>query len=289
MVQGLIMHIEAKIIEHSISLYGVELVTYELKYPRFIHSEFMTHRVFSRNASSSRAIPVAKMLEQVRTAPAKPIHWGKNQPGMQANEELDYGARLAAEYLWDEAAKQAAATAEAMQKVGVHKQVANRILEPFQWISVIVTATEWDNFFNLRAHKDAQPEIRALAECMRSIYSRSLPRQRLFDGQVASGWHLPYVTTRERAENPTNPRLLAKLSAARCARVSYLTHDGQRPSMEKDLALYDRLVGSKPLHASPVEHQAYAVANAYHRSGNFRGWWQHRKMVEAEHAIKENQ
>ena len=267
--------ITAKVIEDSIAENGVRLTTLQLCYPRFIHAEFMTHRVFSRNASSSRAIPVAKMIEQVRNDPAMPIHWGKNQAGMQANEELAPMAQEGARQLWMQAARDAASVAQVMADVGLHKQVANRILEPYQYMHVIVTATEWENFFELRNHPDAQPEIHALAKVMHFALAESRPVQR-----QENDWHLPYVTRAERVAFNNDLDLLLKLSAARCARVSYLTHDGQTPSVEKDVALYDRLVGSKPLHASPIEHQATPLPEADMWSGNFRGWLQNRKIVE---------
>lgn len=267
--------ITAKMIEHSCSTStGIALATMQLTYPRFIHAEFMTHRVFSRNASSSRAIPVAKMIEQVRTNPAMPIHWGKNQPGMQASAEFEGQELETMMRAWQQAAREAAATAEFMEKHGLHKQVANRILEPFQYMHVIVTATEWENFFALRAHPDAQPEIHALAIVMKTAMEQSTPRW--IDPDE---WHLPYVTYEERLNHPTE--LLLKISGARCARVSYLTHDGLTPEIEKDLALYDRLVGGVPLHASPIEHQATPMQTGDMWSGNFKGWLQHRQLVEA--------
>jgi thymidylate synthase ThyX len=274
------MPIEAKLIEDSIAPNGVRLTTFQLRYPRFIHAEFMTHRVFSRNASSSRAIPVEKMIQQVREAPAEPVHWGLNQPGMQAHSELDSEMKSLARSAWREAAEAAAVSAENLNKLGLHKQVVNRVLEPFSHISVIVTATEWVNFFELRAHPDAQPEIQTLAFQMKSIFEESAPRQAGDDARRADGWHLPYITASERAEKG-GPEALAKISAARCARVSYLTHDGAHPSREKDLQLYDRLVGSRPLHASPVEHQAYALDSSSSWCKNFRGWRQFRADVEA--------
>lgn len=267
------MPFEVKVIEKSkADVSGVELTTFQLKYPRFIHSEFMTHRVFSRNASSSRAIPVEKMLEQVRKDPAMPIHWGQNQPGMQAKVELPMEAMLQAKEAWKTAAEMASYYAAQMHKAGAHKQIVNRILEPFQWISVIVTATEWDNFYALRDHADAQPEIAHLAGMMK--YATSLVEPKL----VRMGeWHLPYVGEDERALYRED--ILVKLSAARCARVSYLTHDGQAPDVFKDIALYDRLVGSTPIHASPVEHQA-TPNGGYGFNRNFKGWSQHRNEVE---------
>lgn len=282
------MSFYAKVIEDSINVAGKRLVTMELRYPRFIHSEFMTHRVFSRNASSSRAIPVAKMIEQVRNNPAMPIHWGKNQPGMQAREELQQPEKSLVYDLWWDAASLAAMTAEKMNAHGAHKQVVNRILEPFQWITVVVSATEWDNFFELRDHEDAEPNIQHLARLMKAAQAASTPtlRQRNFDDKDTSkNWHLPYVTEDERFQHLFEPELLAKISTARCARVSYLKHDGSAPSIEDDLALFERLVGSRPMHASPTEHQAAVGMTDYEDDQvfkNFWGWVQFRCLVEAD-------
>lgn len=278
------MTIQAKIIEDSISIEGKRITTFQLLYPRFIHAELMTHRVFSRNASSSRAIPVTKMLAMVKEDPAMPIHWGRNQPGMQAKEELLLGDRYLAEVLWREAAQKAASVAERMMELGLHKQVANRILEPFQHISVVLTATDFNNWFELRAHPDAQPEIQALAIQMRHAMAESIPRE-LKPGE----WHLPYVTLDERNDRffNNNPELLRQVSAARCCRVSYLRHDGTAASISDDLALCEKLVGAKPLHASPFEHQAtpdeFDEVHGYHYPelhGNFTGWIQYRKQIE---------
>lgn len=269
---------EAKIILDSVNVSGDRLTTFQLRYARFIHSELMTHRVFSRNAMSSRAVPVAKMIAQVRDNPAKPIHWGMNKPGMQATEEVPVAS---AEHLWQKAANLAADVAEQMVKLNLHKQVANRILEPYQWMNTIVTATEWDNFYSLRAHPDAQPEFQRLATMMLEAQKSSQPKL-LRVGE----WHLPYVTTAEledmkstRTEklHPFRVGQMQKVSAARCARVSYLTHDGRRPDIAEDLALFDRLAGGVPLHASPLEHQATpGTADC----GNFKGWTQFRKVWE---------
>lgn len=274
---------EVKVIEDSVNTAGVRLTTLQLRYPRFIHAEFMTHRVFSRNASSSRAIPVAKMIEQVRNEPAMPIHWGQNQPGMQANAEV--ADIQGAKDLWMNAATSIAWLAGQMNNVGLHKQVANRILEPFQFISVVVTATEWDNFFLLRNHADAQPEIKYLAQLMQVAMTISIPvpRSTTIDSFCKEQeWHLPYVSVEERKLNSDEPYLLARASSARCARVSYLTHDGKIPSVLKDLELYSRLVGSVPIHASPTEHPAQVAKD--HKTEkwykNFRGWKQHRIQVE---------
>lgn len=277
--------ISAKVIEDSISEEGKRLTTLQLCYPRFIHAEMLTHRVFSRNASSSRAIPVKRMLEMVRTEPAMPIHWGKNQPGMQAGEQLAGSDLETAKQLWLLAAHNAAAVAEAMHEKGLHKQVTNRILEPFQHISVVLTSTEFDNFFELRDHKDAQPEIMELAVQMKMAMYDSVPTL-----LRAGEWHLPYVSAEDQSRIG-DIDLCRKVSAARCCRVSYLKHDGHPSTIEEDLALCDRLVGARPLHASPFEHQAtpdqrlqkpngeFWWANG-HLHGNFVGWIQSRKLIE---------
>lgn len=267
-----------KIVADSISPSGIRLTTMQLRYPRFIHAEFMTHRVFSRNASSSRAIPVHKMLSQVWNDPATPIHWGANRPGMQAREELQGWKRKAAQALWKWAGRTACVFAWGAMKLGLHKQVANRILEPWQYIHVVVTATDWENFFTLRMHPDAQPEIKELATEMWLELYYSEPTK-LKWGQ----WHLPYAEPISSAVyEQKGLDDLVKVSVARCARVSYMTHDGKVPDITKDVALHDKLVVAEPLHASPAEHQAYCAryeeANKYR--SNVRGWIQYRKLLE---------
>lgn len=266
------MPITAKIILDSISPAGVRLTTFELKYPRFIHAEFMTHRVFSRNASSSRAIPVHKMLERIRNEPATPVHWGQNQAGMQADNEIADTAL--AKQMWMKAAHQACDMAEEMLSLNLHKQIVNRITEPFAHIQVLVTSTQWDNFFVLRDHKDAQPEIRELAIQMKKVMNESTPKL------LATGeWHTPFVREEEQDLDIETKR---RISTARCARVSYLNHDGSTPSIEKDLKLYDQLITNRPIHASPTEHQATPLLDDqdFEFSGNFRGWLQYRKLIE---------
>lgn len=278
----------ASIIQDSISPYGKRLTTFQLAYPRIVHSEFLTHRVFSRNASSSRAIPVAKVLSEVRTNPAMPVHWGKNQPGMQAREEVEDIEK--AKRLWTLAANNAADVAEMMMDMGLHKQVANRILEPFQIIRVVMTTSEVENFRELRHHADADPNIYGLAAVMLAEFDKSQPVLRQSAAFNAYDWHLPYILDEERKEHSDNPRYLAMLSSARCARVSYLTHEGKKPDPVKDIELFQKLLGSRPLHASPAEHQAFPdrqpigqdVWFSNHLHGNFDGWVQHRKLIEME-------
>jgi hypothetical protein len=276
------MTIEAKIICDSIATNSPRLTTMQLRYPRFIHAEFMTHRVFSRNASSSRAIPVERMISDIIADTAMPLHWGANQAGMQADAECDTFVKFRNDQVprdvaWCRARDTAVRAAMQFSEAGYHKQIVNRLLEPFAHISVVVTATEWDNFFALRCHPDAQPEIQALANAMREAMDASTPRH-LNNWE----WHLPYVLPSEEDEFPIRPIDLLKISAARCARVSYLTHDGKTPSVEADLKLYERLASSVPMHASPLEHQAIPTGDdGIEYWGNFVGWDQFRKMVEA--------
>ena len=164
-----------------------------------------------------------------------------------------------------------------MKDHDVHKQIANRILEPFQFIHVVVTATEWDNFFVLRDHPDAQPEIRELAIAIKEAMSNSTPVSKGNNIEDLYDWHLPYV--KEGEFHAGEEELARKCSAARCARVSYLNHDGSNPSIEKDLELYSRLIESEPMHASPVEHQA-VPSGSYGFTKNFKGWIPFRTLLE---------
>lgn len=288
--------ISAEIICDSISNEGRRLTTMRLRYPKFIHGEFMTHRMFSRNASSSRAIPTKRYLEEVRSDELRacPVFWGKNQAGMQAAEELT-GINLAiVQEQWRRSAFNAAAIAESMAERGAHKQIVNRILEPYLHINVVVTATEYMNFFGLRLDEGAQPEIRVLAEEMWQALQNSTPKLL----QVGE-WHLPYVNEKTWQEIGASGDFLStaiKVSVARCARVSYTSFEtGKTSTVEEDLKLHDRLVGNHPIHASPAEHQAcpdkYCPLEDYindpppetwanpHEHGNFIGWRQYRKML----------
>lgn len=260
--------IKAKVIADS-RAYGKALTTLELTYPRYIHAELLTHRVFSRNAASSRAIPIDKMISRVLADTVIPCHWGRNQPGMQADSEIDLELHEDAEYIWRNALLDAISSAKALSTLGVHKQVVNRLLEPFMHITTIVTATEWNNFFNLRLHNSAQPEMQELAASMNDAINCSVPEQ------LAHGdWHLPYVLDTEFSKYDTNT--LKKISVARCARVSYLNHDGTR-DIEKDLSLHDKLFESK--HMSPFEHVATPSDNPDNWA-NFQDWQQYRWELE---------
>lgn len=271
---------QVKIIEHSVSASGKEICTYQIKTHRFILPEINTHRVFSRNYSSSRAIPTKKYLETVADDPAIPVFWGKNKSGMQATEEIHVPSR--AEYLWRRAAKIASIAAGALAKIELHKQIVNRVVEPFVWAHGVITTTEIENWNELRNHPDAQPEIQLLAQLMHEAREASTPKF-LKPGE----WHLPYVTEDEHKTYDID--LLLKISTARCCRVSYLKHDNSAPSIEDDLQLFDRLASARPRHLSPLEHQATPMLEVERRhshidgwgnrwSGNFKEWLQYRQL-----------
>lgn len=278
-----------KILKDSRNPVGDRITTFELTYPRFVHAELMTHRTFSRNSASSRAIPTPKLVERIRANPVMPKWWGKNQKGMQAREELDGPALAEVKEVWLQTRDHALAASARLRELGLHKQIANRILEPWMFITVIVTATEYDNWFYLRDSEFAQPEIAWVAREMRALYESNVPAL-----CRKGAWHLPLVEL-EDAQHPlyVSPSeamhyvdsledvtaFYVKISAARCARVSYLTHDGVR-DLSKDLELHDRLAGAG--HWSPFEHPAQALGTSA-RSGNFFGWRQYRKTFKHEH------
>jgi thymidylate synthase ThyX len=275
--------IEAKIILDSMAPSGVRLTTFVLNYPRFIHAELMTHRAFSRNASSSRAIPVKKQIQMVIDNPAVPLAFTKNKSGMQGGEALEGDVAELAVKIWMMGCFHACDKARMLADLEVHKQYANRLLEPYAHITVVCTATDFDNFFALRYHEAAQPEICKLAKQMYEARESSTPKV-----IHNNSWHLPFLTDEDREEIrefcKTNQGhgitgTLIACSVARCARVSYLNHEGKKATILEDLALYDRLLGSVPIHASPAEHQAKACHDPEHRSGNFRGWEQYRKTL----------
>lgn len=277
--------IKAEIVCDSMGASGIRLTTFVLTYPRFIHAEFMTHRMFSRNASSSRAIPVKKSIQMVIDNPAVPLAFTKNQKGMQGGAILTGLQEDLAKAAWLDSRDKAVEYAQKLADLEVHKQYANRILEPWSHITVVCTATDFNNFFALRCHPAAQPEIHALADLMYALYQSSTPTM-----VYANSWHLPFVDkktlieTRDWARKSLESvtRSIIKRSVARCARVSYLNHDGTSSTIEQDMDLYERLLGSVPIHASPAEHQAKSVRDKNTQSGNFRGWVQFRKTIQNE-------
>jgi len=266
----------AKIVADSISLSGKRITTFVLHYHRYLLAEFNTHRVFSRSTASSRAIPISKTVQAAMQDPAMPAVWMKNKPGMQATEEMDPEASKQVELIWRNLAIHTAKEVQKMADLGLHKQTANRPLEWTQYSTTIVTATEWDNFFGLRTHSDAQPEFQVLANAMFKVYCQSEPTQ-----LDADSWHLPLISSDEHTR--FNQENLKKFSAARCARVSTLNHDGSQPDPNKDLSLHDRLLNSG--HMSPFEHQAAQLNDSYTKAGNFVGWYSYRYSLPNEENI----
>jgi hypothetical protein len=304
------MNFEVKVIEDSISQAGKRLTTITATYPRFIHAEIMTHRDRARNAASSRAIPWPKMSEMISEHPVIPIKWGMEQSGMQTGDEIPERMRQYAEGIWLQAMEAAVFRADMLANIGkwfaaeypalaqpgdemvrIHKSIPNRIVEPWMWITVVMTATEWKNFFRLRCHPDAEVHFQKIACMIRDALAESTPVERLY--------HLPFVQDDERnfdlpiephdpaygtpAVNPdTDLDRWCRISVARCARVSYLTHEGTRDPA-KDLELFDRLCqGSGFGHWSPHEHVAFAHSNPRSISGPYRGWEQYRKYFPTE-------
>lgn len=268
--------IDVRIIADSLNPQGVRITSFILTYHRFIHCEFLTHRMFSRNAASSRAIPVNKIISNIRECPAVPLYWGKNQKGMQADDELNETDSVLAEQIWLESLESQIKYANRLLDLNVHKQIANRLLEPFCHITSLLTATEFGNFFNLRAHKDAQPEFQELAFQMLDAYTspEQSPKQ-LKEGE----WHLPFAD--KYIENGLDTNSLLKITTARAARLSYLTFEGDI-AYQKDYELHDGL--AKNGHWSPFEHAAQAK-NDTKFYANFRGFEQYRKKFERENQV----
>jgi len=290
----------AKIIADSINPYGKRITTFELEYPRLVHSELLTHRAFSRNAASSRAIPIKTMIELVETNPAMPAEWGKNKAGMQADEQLAPYQQEQAKALWLASRDEAVRYAKAMSSLGLHKQVVNRVLEPYSHIKVVLTGTDFENMWWLRCHKDADPTFKLLADTAYNVYNESVPVE-LSVGQ----WHMPYVEYQvvlgkqvffDEQGNKITTEDALKLSSSCAAQVSYRRLNKE---FEKAEDIYNKLIESERVHASPTEHQA-KVGNSVLTSiedgvtalsvngidtsdlisGNFTGGWiQHRQLI----------
>jgi len=306
----------------SISPRSHRLTTAVITYPREVLAEVVTHRLLqdeggcelwyerttpqdiSKNSASSRAIPVARMLKTVEEDPWIPQHWGKSEAGMEARATLDESEQDCAIKVWLVARDNATESARQLLALGLHKQVVNRLLEPFSWVTQVITATDdgWANFFALRTHSAAAPAFRTIARALCLAYLDSTPAFLEY-----GNWHLPFVYPEDdalaysvgaqwQAEMVPLPDYVQshsqlfkiKLSAGRTARVSYLTHDGRR-DYQDDLKLHDRLVVQEPVHASPTEHQGTPL-HVLHESSrkdlrsNLTGFVQYRKLVPKERA-----
>lgn len=310
--------ISAQIIADSTSYLHKRLTTFVLEYPRYIHSELMTHRVFSKNSASSRAIPYSKFVEMVEKNPVMPV-WTQNQAGMQGPVITDKGTIQGLNRIWFDARFDIIKHANKLNTEGVHKQNINRLLEPWMHIRIVLTGTEFDNWFELRDHPAAHPEIQALARAIKEAYEGSTPVM-LQPGE----WHIPYgdnipeleYMKEGYVETATGGYPVGKLyaqlrtSVARCARVSYNNFDGAS-SYAKDAELYSKLLNNRPLHASPAEHQARVphpnelqyLATGWHYGSNcpeeqeewtekrgkyfsnLVGWIQLRKLIECKEFV----
>lgn len=286
--------ISAKCIQASESLFSSSVAySVEVRYPRFIHAEVMTHRDFSRNAASSRAIPILKMIRDIINDPAVPLHFGAHQKGMQADHELTGWRKWVVKTAWLTAMWLVIGLALVAYYAGVHKQVINRMLEPWSHITVIITSTKWNNFFNLRRHRDAEPHIHMLAD---AIYDAIQNADRMPIGE--GEWHVPYVdravdmtgTLRYtiRDEDGSVVELTVDearmVSAARCAATSYRTVDGKIMNYQRALVVGDKLIKADVIHASPLEHQLTpdrikdGTWTSPHLHGNTTGFIQNRKL-----------
>lgn len=294
------MGYNAKIIADSINPSEQRLTSVQVTFPRFILAELTRHRMFSFSVQSSRAIPVEKLIKQITEDPVRPLEWGKNCPGMSANEELKGYELESAKYAWERACHIALSEArELCHTAGAHKQIVNRILEPFSWTTALISSTSWDNFFGLRISDAAQPEIKHLAELMKTELDSNTPTKIYYNS-----YHLPYITAEDHysmdeicawynedweewnIDYKKHTENLKKVSAARCARLSYLTHDNKRDII-KDIELTEKkLIPMK--HYSPLEHIAIPCnckedgvwnGKCYY-SGNFSGWHQYRHEVQ---------
>lgn len=306
------MPLRVNVLLDSISRGGFRLLTFRLEFPRVLLAEWNTHRVLSRNAASSRAVPFERMVKRLYDGNAYFPNFGVNKGGMQASEFLTGQALKEAAAAYKTAMENAVGGAVTLANLGVHKQDVNRVIEPYTFTRVVATSTEWDNFLALRTDFAAYPPFRRLARAMAVARSRSTPKVR---GDYE--WHLPFArpedwdTARDevkkgsyketqaseefaafqRAAEPGTfldetlaTYAVCRWSAARCARTSYETHEKKAPNPADDEKTYSTLMGQSIKHPSPCEHQGRPMGRfdpSYWR-GNFAGWVQFRKLIPRE-------
>ena len=262
--------ITAKVIADSNNWTGFRVTTLELEYPRYIHSELMTHRVFSRNAASSRAIPVDKMIDIIVNQKEFFPIWTETQKGMQGKIITDEDRILTLNTEWKMARAHATHAAWNLRRLGVHKQNINRLLEPYQFMKTIVTATDWTNFFHLRLAEDVMPEMQLLARKIKEAMNNSTPCN-LDIGE----WHLPYIKGDEGYDTET----AKKISVSCCAQVSYRKLD---ETPEKALQIFNKLIQGDVIHASAFEHVCRPLQPGEEQLGNLIGFRQYRHDIEQE-------
>lgn len=269
--------ITAEVVAKTRSKSGVTITSLAIQYPRFILAEVNTHRVLSRSTASSRAIPLAQRIQEVRDAmyvPASTIPL-INQRGMKSTQTMDDATASMAQELWARGGAQMAEIAEQLATLSMHKQHANRILEPWVWAKTIVTATEWDNFFSLRRSSEAQPEFEELAHKMFEADRSAVATGGLIECDHTHGaprveqWHLPFIDTEadQGLLGTGSMEDIVNVSAARCARVSYMSlKTGKRSTLEEDKELARSLLLNG--HMSPFDHPGYADVLTKTNAGN---------------------
>ena len=302
---------------YSISPRGHKLASFVITYPRVCLAEVYTHRLVydtghapgmwngeegvyltertaerdqSKNSASSRAISLEKFVSKIQDDPYVPT-WSMQQKGMQG-EQLTDEQKISHANQWCLRMRDQMITgARALHELGVHKQDCNRYLEPWQWVTQIVTSSRWDNYFALRCHHMAFPPFRKIARMMYLALRKETPTQ-LDYGQ----WHLPFVPLEEQMtvkywpgvvqHDPDEFPIEIKRSAARCAWISYENAD-KIATDEAILSTYKRLFSEIPVHASPVEHQASPMHMTTESvrpelKSNLAGWVQARKLIKHE-------
>lgn len=257
------MGYECRILADSVNVTGQRITTLQVKFPRIVLPELSRHRVFSFNSASSRAIPSKKLIDAVDADPFAPAEWRANQRGMSAGDVISEANQYEADLEWNKACDNAVNSARILAGLGVHKQWTNRLIEPFMWVEIVLTSTQWKNFFALRCHDAAQPEIRTIAEMIRDEMATTTPRK-LNPGE----WHVPFGSDYAELSEKLGKRQAQMVAAGRIARISYLTHDGKR-NYDEDLRLANDLVNQG--HWSPFEHLATAWDFGY-RFANLKGW-----------------
>lgn len=297
----------AELVQHSCDKNNPDsdLLTVSVKYGLMVHAEALRHRQLSRGVKSNRAIPMKNIRSEVINDPYVPVWFGAAQRGMVADSEMKW--KWLGKQAWLKSRYLMCGVHWLVEKLGAHKEWANRLLNPWQFVRETITATEWDNLYNLRLHKDAQKDIQEVVRCINEVYKKSVPLP-----IVHTEWHTPYVRRERGADGvlryfdnngaELSSTEASQCSAARCARSSYDNHDGTTATLVKDLVLWDQLVESKPMHSSPVEQQGTPMSQPYNDwhtdgskgwidgvthvdkagswwSGNFKGWIQHRQLL----------
>jgi thymidylate synthase ThyX len=199
-------------------LNGNKFATFLIRFPKILLAELNTHRQLVRNCGSSRAIPSATFIDSITNDPYIPP-FSQNRPGMTGLAlEYDSEEYQEAEELWLQARDYLCATVKDYKELGIHKQDANRLLEPFYHVDIVLSGTDWINFFKLRTAPDAQPAFRAIALKMQQLLDTTCPNPLMPDE-----WHIPFMDAHPDTDKLSLEDKL-KVAIARIARVSYSSH-----------------------------------------------------------------